>query len=111
MREEKYEFLPTIMNHPVEDRQDRTAENEVFADAPCPCCGYITVPNHGDALAYICPVCLWEVDLFIKSDKEPSDQNHGLTLEQGRKNFERFGAVLSPLRKYCREPRVEEMPR
>ncbi|MBR6748421.1 MAG: hypothetical protein IKM07_05730 [Clostridia bacterium] len=36
----------------------------MHADSPCPCCGEITIPNGGDALAYICPVCLWEIDLL-----------------------------------------------
>ncbi|GAA0730429.1 hypothetical protein GCM10008905_31720 [Clostridium malenominatum] len=29
----------------------------------------------GDALAYICPVCFWEIDTFIQSEKEPSNPN------------------------------------
>ena len=41
--------------------------------------------------AYICPVCWWENDVFISSDNEPSDENHGLTLSQGRENVRRFG--------------------
>jgi len=63
------------------------------ADTPCPCCGNITIPYGGDALAYICPICWWEIDLFIQSDDEPSDQNHGLTLNQARENYKKFGAV------------------
>ena len=63
------------------------------ADTPCPCCGNITIPYGGDALAYICPICRWEIDLFIQSDDEPSDQNHGLTLHQARDNYKKFGAV------------------
>jgi len=63
------------------------------ADTPCPCCGNITIPYGGDALAYICPICRWEIDLFIQSDDEPSDQNHGLTLNQARENYKKFGAV------------------
>jgi len=63
------------------------------ADTPCPCCGNITIPYGGDALAYICPICRWEIDLFIQSDDEPSDQNHELTLNQARENYKKFGAV------------------
>ena len=37
------------------------------------------------------PVCWWENDVFISSDNEPSDENHGLTLSQGRENVRRFG--------------------
>jgi len=78
--------------------------------APCPCCGYLTIPNGGDALAYICPVCFWEIDLFIQSDHEPSDQNHGLTLAQARQNYHAYGASLLQLRPYCRPPKKEEQP-
>jgi len=79
-------------------------------DAPCPCCGYITIPNGGDALAYICPVCMWEIDLFITNDTEPSDQNHGLSLAEARGNYLSFGAVKQELRSHCREPFTQEKP-
>ena len=48
---------------------------------PCPCCGYLTYPvPREDAIAYICPVCFWENDVFVTSDDEPSDENHGISL-------------------------------
>ena len=54
--------------------------------------GQITLPvPPEEAVAYICPVCWWENDVFISSDNEPSDENHGLTLSQGRENVRRFG--------------------
>lgn len=77
---------------------------------PCPCCGLITIPNNGDALAYICPVCFWEIDLFIQGDDEASDQNNGLTLSEARKNYQRFGAVLPRLKEHCRQPKNYEYP-
>ena len=101
MREEKFRYLPEAVtgsggNGTTECRE----EPAVQADSPCPCCGEITIPNGGNALAYICPVCLWEIDLFITSDDEKSDQNHGLTLRQARKNYAVWGAVLPELAKY-----------
>ena len=46
---------------------------------PCPCCGYLTYPvPREDAIAYICPVCFWENDVFVTSVDEPSDENHGI---------------------------------
>ena len=47
---------------PIPAAQDRPGRY------PCPCCGQI-----------------------ISSDNEPSDENHGLTLSQGRENVRRFG--------------------
>ena len=59
---------------------------------PCPCCGQRTFPDPPEAaIAYICPVCWWENDVFTASADEPSDENHGLTLNQGRENFRQFG--------------------
>ena len=50
------------------------------------------------------------MDCFIESDDEPSDQNHGLTLNQCRANYKRYGAVQEHLRQYCRPPRPDETP-
>ena len=71
---------------PIPAAQDRPGRY------PCPCCGQITFPvPPKEAVAYICPVCWWENDVFISSDNEPSDENHGLTLSQWRANVRRFG--------------------
>lgn len=75
----------------------------------CPCCGYYTFPIPArDALAYICPVCFWENDLFTSSDDEPSDENHGLTLNQGRATFKRIGACRPEMLVHVRKPTAEE---
>lgn len=78
---------------------------------PCPCCGCRTFPvSAADALAYICPVCMWENDLFTTSDDEPSDENHGLTLHQGRVNYHALGVCDPRLAQYARKPLPEELP-
>lgn len=92
-KEEKYVFLPEVNSKEPNTQEDKP-DNDVIGNSQCPCCGNITIPNNGDALAYICPVCMWEIDLFIKSENEPSDQNHGLTLKEARSNYKKFGAVL-----------------
>ncbi|WP_412758721.1 CPCC family cysteine-rich protein [Lysinibacillus capsici] len=56
------------------------------------------------------PVCFWEIDLFIQSNVEASDQNHGLTLTEARKNYQSFGVVLPMLKKSCRQPKEYEYP-
>ena len=78
---------------------------------PCPCCGCRTysVPPAED-IAYICPVCLWENDVFIYSEDEPSDENHGLTLRQGRENVRLHGVCDPRLIRYARPPRPSELP-
>ncbi|MBQ3257197.1 MAG: hypothetical protein IJA67_07280 [Oscillospiraceae bacterium] len=54
----------------------------------CKCCGHETlhVPPE-DAVAYICPICWWENDVFTADDDEPSDENHGISLNRARKNY------------------------
>jgi hypothetical protein len=57
----------------------------------CPCCRYISLRKggHGE----ICPICYWECDHFLNGQmNEPSISNHGLTLEEARINFEKYGA-------------------
>lgn len=75
----------------------------------CSCCGFYTLPFPSEiALAHICPVCFWENDVFIKSDNEPSDENGGLTLVEGRMNYIKYGAVEEHLALNARKPTNEE---
>lgn len=78
------EFLPEINYKEIEEYEDNNS-SEVIGDSECPCCGYITIPNKGDAISYICPVCMWEIDLFIHDDNEASDLNNGLSLKKQKK--------------------------
>lgn len=83
----KVRFLPEIN---ADTR--RAQEVPPVGKYPCPCCGNITLPVPPmDAVAYICPVCLWENDVFIASDDEPSDENHGMTLKEAQENFRKCG--------------------
>ena len=78
---------------------------------PCPCCGYLTFPvPREEAMAYICPVCLWENDVFDPGEDDPSDENRGMTLRQGRENYRKWGAVREDLVPHARQPRPGERP-
>ena len=78
---------------------------------PCPCCGYLTYPvPREDAIAYICPVCFWENDVFVTSDDEASDENHGIPLRTAQENYRSFGACACTMLRYVREPKPEEIP-
>ena len=71
----------------------------------CPCCGYFTYNvSPGEDCGYICPVCFWENDPFIASDDEPSDSNHGITLNEAKFNYLRFGACEEGMLRYVRPP-------
>jgi len=61
---------------------------------PCPCCKKLTFPvPQSEAIAYICPECRWENDLFTASDDEPSDENHGISLNEARLNYADHGDI------------------
>lgn len=102
--EKKHRFLPDVNVKNSCKNLHLTTEKEA-----CPCCGYITIPK-GDNLAYICPVCFWEIDVFLHNEDEKSDQNHGLTLKEARENYQKLGAVKIDLQNYCRMPTANEYP-
>ena len=78
---------------------------------PCPCCGCLTFPvPKEEAIAYICPVCFWENDVFDPDEDAPSDENRGMTLRQGRENYRKWGAVREDLVRHARPPRPGEQP-
>ena len=79
---------------------------------PCPCCGYLTLPvPREEAVAYICPVCFWENDVFDPGADSPSDENHGMTLRQGRENYRKYGAMRPDFLRHVRPPKPEELPK
>ena len=105
----KYLYLPEVNIEDVDYRPEN--QSSVKGVFPCPCCGYLTLPvPREEAVAYICPVCYWENDVFTKSDDEPSDENHGMTLNEGRKNYKELGACSERLAAYVRKPIPEEIP-
>ena len=104
----KYKYLPTAASNCKENIIPEK-DCEVKGFYPCPCCGYLTLPvPEEEAIAYICPVCFWENDVFIKSNDEPSDENHGMTLNQGRSNYKLFGACSKKMLAHVRQPRADE---
>lgn len=124
-RREKFLYLPEARNdrfiltdgarQPEEPDSMPTPEPEPEEPAgsyPCPCCGYLTfpVPREG-AVAYICPVCFWENDVFDPGEDDPSDENGGMTLREGRENFRNYGAVRPDLVCHARPPLPGEIPK
>lgn len=90
-------------------REDRKAPETRRAGHPC--CGYLTLPvPPKEAVACICPVCFWENDVFLSSEREPSDENHGMTLAEERENFRRLGACCERALPFVRRPFPEEVP-
>lgn len=92
-------------------KENRKASETRRGGYPCPCCGYLTLPvPTKEAVACICPVCFWENDVFLSSEGEPSDENHSMTLVEGRENFRRLGACCERALPFVRRPFPEEVP-
>ena len=101
---------PVCTPEPLEPPPSPETEEPV-GQFPCPCCGCLTFPvPKEEAMAYICPVCFWENDVFDPGEDAPSDENRGMTLRQGRENYRRWGAVRQDLVPFARPPRPEELP-
>ena len=110
--EHKYRYLPEVGNKPSDAlNTDNTRKNDATKKYPCPCYGYLTLPvPQEEAIAYICPVCYWENDVFTSSETEKSDENHGLSLRDGRINFLTFGSCDKRFKDKVRKPLTEEIP-
>jgi len=106
---EKYLYLPVAGKGPALTKDEALPLRGKY---PCPCCDCITLPvPQEDAIAFICPVCFWENDVFTAGADEPSDENHGLTLNEGRANYRAFGACSKRRCDLVRKPKPEEMPK
>ena len=109
--EYKFSFLPEAIND-CEKVSDLETTCEVKGKYPCPCCCYNTFPvPKEDAIAYICPVCFWENDVFTSSDDEPSDENRVITLNECRINYKILGACSQDMLIHVREPKSDEFPK
>ncbi len=97
----KFQYLPEAQNNLSGDPPDppfRQVPQGYEYRYPCPCCGEITYPvPQPEAMAYICPVCFWENDVFTRSDGEPSDENGGMSLHEAREKYTKYGIVRPDL--------------
>ncbi|MFQ9918552.1 MAG: CPCC family cysteine-rich protein [Flavonifractor plautii] len=77
---------------------------------PVPAAGASPFLSPKEAIAYICPVCFWENDVFDPDEDAPSDENRGMTLRQGRENYRKWGAVREDLVRHARPPARRTAP-
>lgn len=73
----------------------------------CPCCGFYTLPGSGNF--DICPVCFWEDDPVQEDDPDFAGGANETSLNESRKNYERFHACEERYKDRVRDPRPEEM--
>ncbi|MGE5299151.1 MAG: CPCC family cysteine-rich protein [Acidobacteriota bacterium] len=83
---------------------------KVFIRSPCEVCDYLTHAVDERGLYFICPVCYWEDDEFHEDSGNPCDVNHGLSLDEARANYKKFGACEEDMVVHVRAPKPEELP-
>lgn len=69
----------------------------------CPCCGYMVFSEPPGSYE-ICPICFWEDDNIQLSDFNMAGGANKVSLLEGQKNYEKFGAVEERLIRYVRKP-------
>ena len=75
----------------------------------CSCCGYFTLtdePGHFD----ICSVCYWEDDNIQLADPDYVGGANGVSLNQARDNYKRFGVSDKCSLSSVRPPQEDEKP-
>ena len=77
---------------------------------PCPCCGYTTLDEEPPGTFDICPVCNWEDDNVQFNDSSYRGGANGVSLQEARENFKRFGVSDVSRRDRVRPPGPDEIP-
>lgn len=78
----------------------------------CPCCENFTIDYYDTVpIIEICPVCFWQYD--STAQKYPDriiGPNHGVSLNQAKKNYKNFGVFDEKYTKHVRVPAFSELP-
>ena len=77
---------------------------------PCPCCGYVTLPEEPPGTFLVCPVCAWEDDNLQYVDPDLDQGANDVSLSVARRNFADFGAASRNLVTMTRDPLPDELP-
>ena len=77
---------------------------------PCPCCGYLTLPEPPPGTFFICPVCFWEDDNVQFADPACWGGANSVSLDEARANFRAIGAISEEFRHDVRSPNPDERP-
>lgn len=74
----------------------------------CPCCGYFTLDEAPSGTFAVCPVCYWEDDNVQADDPTYDGGANGMSLNQARQNFSKYGAIKKEFVKNVRKALPEE---
>ena len=87
---DKFIYPTAAVNYVDEQKAANSSEESLKSKYPYPCCTCITLPvPPEEAIAYICPVCFWENDVFavIPVSKCDSSKTDGLRRLCGNEKF------------------------
>ena len=77
---------------------------------PCPCCGYLTLPESPPGTYENCDVCFWEDDTVQFDHPDYEGGANQVSLEQARANFQAFDVSELRFKLDVRPPRPDEQP-
>ena len=90
---------PACTPEPLEPEPPPESEGPA-GSYPCPCCGCLTFPvPKEEAIAYICPVCFWENDVFDPDEDAPAAGPGKLPEMGGRAGGSRPPCPAAPARR------------
>lgn len=75
----------------------------------CPCCGYNTFADPPTGNYDICRICFWEDDPIQSKDITYANGANQVSLIEGQKNFEEFGACCQEVIAYTRKPQDSDI--
>jgi Cysteine-rich CPCC len=78
------------------------------APFPCPCCGFLTLPEEPPGTFFICPVCGWEDDNVQFDDVNMQGGANRVSLKQAQANYRRFAKSDPDGRSAVRPPLPHE---
>ncbi len=78
------------------------------AGFPCPCYGYLTLPEEPPGTFFICPVCRWEDDNLQADNVNMQGGANRVSLKQAQANFRRFSKSDPDRRGEVRPPLPHE---
>ena len=76
---------------------------------PCPCCGYLTLPEQADGTYEICPICFWEDDGVQLNNPNYEGGANAVSLRQAQRNFSEFGASERRFGRNVRQPTGDDV--
>lgn len=96
-------------NRTNRNRNERRRYRLALPKYACPCCGYDTLTEPAGGTFEICPVCFWEDDRAQLADPSYAGGANGISLEEARENYRRFGVSREDLAPFVRPPKKSEM--